>query len=187
VDHAALANPAAIPANSAAPAPTPNPASVPAPPPIVKRAPDSDQQLSVACGLQSYYMFGQSRGGPTLDLEIGSGTRDSHGALLFRVYPGDTTGYLLGLRFEGWLGRGRYRLAFGAEVGGIMIPGNKETVDLALFGVQPLGVALEWQHVRVTAKLLGADLYLVPADQSLDRKIEAIYGLSSGLSLAVFQ
>jgi hypothetical protein len=142
--------------------------------------------MSVACGLKTYYMFGQSRGGPTLDLEIGSGARYFRGAFLFRVYPGDTTGYLLGIRLEGLPGWGRFRLAFGAEVGVIMIPGNKETVDLALFGVQPLGVAFEWQHVRITARLLGADLYLVPADLSLHRKIEAIYGLSSGLSLAVF-
>jgi hypothetical protein len=175
--------PAPAPVTPAA-APAPTPAS--APPLVVRRAPGPTGQVIAAVGLQTYYMFGQARGGPAFDFEFGSGTPNFHGSMLFRLYPGDATGYLFGGRLEGRPGWGRLRLVLGAELGLIFVPGNDATVDMVLLGVQPLGVAYEWPHLRITAKLLGADVYLVPASQTVDGEVESIYGLSHGLSLAVF-
>lgn len=179
-----VAPPTPIAAPAAAPAPTPAPA--PPPPLVVKRAPSTEQLVLAAVALQAYYMFGQSRGGPALELELGSGSRRFHGSGLFRVYPGDATGYLLGGRLEGRPGWGRLRLVLGGELGLIFVPGNDATIDMVLLGVQPLGVSIEWKHLRITARVLGLDVYLVPANQSVDGEVESIYGLSHGVSLAVF-
>ncbi|MBK8481766.1 MAG: hypothetical protein IPL40_11395 [Proteobacteria bacterium] len=174
---------------AAAPAPVPTPtptAPAPGAPLIIKRAPAPTPLFTVGVDLQTYYLFGEARGGPIVGLEVGSGTRRFQGAFLFRVYPGDATGYLLGGRLEGRPGWGRFRLVFGAELGFVLVPGNQDNIDLLLLGLEPLGVALEWQHLRLSAKLLGTDVYLVPADLSAGRSAEALYGLSHGLSLTVF-
>ena len=189
--------PPAAPPRVAAAAPPPPPAPAPA---VLAPAPVASTPLVVsrplprpnpfhptlALGLRSYYLFEEGRGGPMLDLELGFMRNNYRMGMLFRTYFGDKDSYLFGARFEGGPRWGRFRLSFGVDFGFIVTPDVGDDLDMALFSARLISGMLQWSHLALVVDVFSLDLYLIPADPTIDRDVQALGGFNSGASLVAY-
>lgn len=120
-----------------------------------------------------------------LDVELGALDRLYRITLLFRTYFGDTSSYLLGGRAEIGPRWGNLRLSFGADMGLLFVPDTVDNIDMLVFNLHLAGLVVEWSHVLVHLDAFALDFYVIPANTELDRDIEGLFGLSSGVSVAV--
>jgi hypothetical protein len=197
---------AAAPASQPASAPTQPPA---APPPAPKAAisqPPARPEASVtastettvrprppdgfrpmaAAGLRAFYLFGEGRGGPALDLELGARKHNYRAGLLFRTYFGDRTNYLIGGRVEGGPRWGRFRLSLGVDLGFLFVPDNADDLDMLVASAHAIGVVIEWRFLMLHIDAFTLDFYLIPAKPELGQEVSAMAGFSSGVSAAFY-
>jgi hypothetical protein len=169
-------------------APPPPVVQPPSPPPplAVKRASrPSGQHLMLAAGVRLVTFFGLERIGPALDLELGGIAEYFHWGVCFRPSFGDVNGYTVGARIEGGPHLGPIRLTFGVGMGLTMIPDTADDVDLVTFSFQLVGLVYQWKHLVLAAEVFTLDLNLIPADLTINRDVELVWGFSSGLSVGV--